>query len=115
MHGLLGSQHIGRVTGVRIGGTISYHVAYLVIGIDLMKDLYCLGRSNELILGDIRYDLRSAAAYTGRHPGGHSCYIDLIEGQPILYLSLISLANSLYVSAEAIDGAGIGPGTPGIG
>ena len=109
LHLLLVGDHIGRVTGQRIAGDEADHVAYLELGIVVVGVLDCLGAGHELVMKCLKTLLLVVGHIGGGafkafdragledRAHGHGAAVDLVEGQPVLYLVLVALKDGLAV------------------
>ena len=123
LHLLLVGDHIGRVTGQRIAGDEADHVAHLELGIVVVGVLDRLGAGHELVMKCLKTLLLVVGHIGGGafkafdragledRAHGHGAAVDLVEGQPVLYLVLVALKDCLAVVHVELDQF---PGSPAV-
>ena len=123
LHLLLGRHHIGRVAGHGIAGNKADHAAHLELGVVCVGVADRLGTCHEHMVQCLKTLLLvvrhiGGGAFKATHGAGvqqstqrHSAGVDLIEGEPVLYLVLVSLKDHLAVVRVKLDEL---PGCPAV-
>ncbi|MNV53302.1 hypothetical protein D3C71_1454460 [compost metagenome] len=106
----LGFQQVFRLAAQRIKNTAQQHIADLTVRHDLMAGFYRLGAGYQLMV-DRLVNLAFAAVFRQTHAGERRMqrHVDLIEGQPVFDLVLVTLEHRAGVTLEELNKLAIAP------